>query len=552
MKLDTRVRKVALGLYESLDTPISLTCYLLLKNGEFGQLANKAVDPLTYLEGSVGARRYARDAQAVNFLRKSPLLPLGIDRTVAAEKTFLACEEQCYRTNQFLRLLSYPSNSETAAETALRSILNRARKIMMRILGPIPESIQGRFGPGTCYELKGSRYTTVLDKLTATTFVTPDCQPLFELDYWSTQWGRESLVTGRPLPQNTRGNRFTTVPKDALKDRGICVEPGGNLWVQLCIGGELKRLAARAGLQVGRMSLPDDPLALLQMRSDEKDRVQKYGQPFHRRKAKEGSVDDSWTTIDLSNASDTVAYELVRWVYPTDWFDLLCAARSPMTLFRGKWFHLDKFSSMGNGFTFEVESLLFAVILAAGLDLKVGRDVFSYGDDILVPGAHSRDAMAILEACGLEVNRRKSFASGPFRESCGGDYFSGHPVRSVYCKSEMDTPLDWVSLHNQLRSTWGRLAAIPMKRCVESVPVWLRLYGPSRLGDRVFHSAAWQGWVQDGVHWLATIAPIHERVPISRWGSQHLSAALLGASSTGITPRDSKALGYRISRASVS
>ena len=513
MEIVAELRKVASSLYSTLDTPVSLKCCILLRYKEWDQLASLSVDPRNYVEGPWGAAKYFKDSQACNFLRKSPLLPghAAEERRKAAEVVFDECETMCASTNEFLKTLDTRRYLATRPEIEVRtvSILDAARKICTRILGRLPDDLHGRFGPGTSVELRGSVYKTVADKMYTTPLTTPAAKPLFELDYWRTHWGRRRLELGLPLPATCRGNYFTTVPKDATKDRGICVEPLGNLWCQLGIGGELKRRLSQVGLHVGKNPPRGSPSDW--SRPDRKD-----GQYHHRKAAREGSLHDTWSTIDLSNASDTIAYELVRWVIPEDWFGVLDALRSPFTLFGDRWVKLHKFSSMGNGQTFELESLVFAALVAAATGLKVGSDVFSYGDDILVPGKHAGSALAILKVCGFTPNEKKSFTSGPFRESCGGDYFSGFDVRSCYADSEFQEPTDWIVLHNQLRMR--RIFGPALHRCVQAIPVRLRLFGPPRLGDVVLHGAYKARRNRRGWLTLPVIQPSTFSVPLERWG----------------------------------
>lgn len=556
---DPGLRKVAMSLYEHLNTPRSLSCFLLLKYGssplDGDQLVTLTTDPRNYMDTTVGAELFRRDTQATDFLRKSPLVITSFDLKKRALDVFHECEAQCKVTNEFLGLLqlrTQASNIPVCDE--IRRILDGARKIAGRILGSIPDDLPGRFGPGTSAELKGSTYATVADKLLTKPFVTPDCQALFEHEFWRTHWGRSRLVAGLPLPGTIRGNRFTTVPKDSKSLRGICVEPLGNLWVQLGIGGYLKRRLAGVGLKVGRSSVPQDPIQRLSAAPSSD------GQSFHRNLAREGSVRGEWCTIDLSNASDTVATELVRWVLPPDWFELLYACRSPKTFINGSWVHLEKFSSMGNGFTFELESLIFAAILAAGLGLKVGRDCFVYGDDIVIPGTSGRDAMAILRAVGFTPNGKKSFIDGPFRESCGGDYFLGTDVRSVYAKASFESPVEWVALHNLIRRKWPQFGAV-LHRIVERLPTRLRVFGPEFLGDSVLHADTYRTITRKGdrykwQRYVAAIVVDPVKVPLDRWSPEMVITTILcGARSNRgvgfLTPRGGPA-GYRIRLASVS
>ena len=43
-----QLQKVAFKYYKCLDTPIALSCFLLLKYGEYDQLVSKGINPLDY------------------------------------------------------------------------------------------------------------------------------------------------------------------------------------------------------------------------------------------------------------------------------------------------------------------------------------------------------------------------------------------------------------------------------------------------------------------------------------------------------------------------
>lgn len=491
-ELDVRLSRVAKALMITLDSPMSHEVLHLMEQKDWLAIASLRCDPHSYDDTPTGESLFQRDYQACEFLRKSPLLPIeGINRQKSAVDTFHQCETECASTNYFLELIDtvttrvgarpYDERVEVPEHPIafrLASILDRARKICGRVLGDLPNDLNCRFGPGTTFELKGSPYTTVLDKLATVPTATPSCLPIFEWSFYRTLWGRWRTVEVLPLPGPSRGNRFTTVPKDALKFRGICIEPVGNLWVQLGIGGYLKGRLASVGLHVGKSKAPECPI------QRNRTRLPFDGQHHHRRMAHDGSVTGEWATIDLSNASDTVARYLVKWVIPPSWYDLLQSSRSPMTKIGQRWHLLHKFSSMGNGFTFELESLIFSSIIAACCDLKVGVDCFAYGDDIIIPAHAAPDALAVLKACGFTPNPRKTFTEGPFRESCGGDFFCGTDVRPCYADSDLATPLDWYVLHNQLRALGYTKAA---RKCIDAIQKEYRLFGPEHLGDSVLH-----------------------------------------------------------------
>ena len=71
---------------------------------------------------------------------------------------------------------------------------------------------------------------------------------------------------------------------------------------------------------------------------------------------------------------------------PEAWFDLLNDCRSQAVSYKGEWIELNMFSSMGNAFTFELESLIFWAIANAVCYCSGSRGHISvYGDDIIVP-----------------------------------------------------------------------------------------------------------------------------------------------------------------------
>ena len=94
-------------------------------------------------------------------------------------------------------------------------------------------------------------------------------------------------------PVVRRANRFFTVPKDASKDRGCCVEASLNVMCQLDVGAVIKR--RYNGYYKVRLE---------------------HAKPLHMLAAKLASEGAPYATIDLSNASDTVAKDLVRLLLP--------------------------------------------------------------------------------------------------------------------------------------------------------------------------------------------------------------------------------------------
>lgn len=165
---------------------------------------------------------------------------------------------------------------------------------------------------------------------------------------------------------------------------------------------------------------------------------------------------------------------------PPDWVTLIDASRSERGTIDNRsqndkfWFDYEMVSSMGNGFTFELESVLFYCLCrAAGCD---SDDVWIYGDDIIVPQAQAASVVNALEVCGFTVNTEKSFLSGLFFESCGVHVFNGCDVSPFYIKDLLNEPEDVLRCANELRLFGTRLNSIGFP-CRQFLPVYRYLVG---------------------------------------------------------------------------
>lgn len=245
------------------------------------------------------------------------------------------------------------------------------------------------------------------------------------------------------------GSVTSCVPKNNTISRTICKEPILNMFLQKGLGHQIERWLQRDHA----ISLSTQPDVNAQM-------------------AQQGSINGTYGTIDLSSASDTIALSLCRSLLPASLMTYLERCRSPFTDVAGERVELHMISSMGNGFTFPLQTLIFAslvkaVYLTMGLPLTVrGRPHYSvFGDDIIVCREAYYVVCQTLEACGFTVNRLKSYNTGAFRESCGHDFYHGHNIRGVYLK-RLDTPADFYSAINRLIN-WSARSGIYLVRSVK-------------------------------------------------------------------------------------
>lgn len=523
------VVETVLRLCEDLATPRCLTVAILVRYREWDQLASLSVDPLLYSS----ADHLKSDLAASSFLRKCVDLPTTVDRKAAAVRGFFDCEKECCLSNVRLEPLIYGMQSHPD-DGRLYELIALAKKFLSRLLGRAPTVVSGRFGPGSTYGDSGE-FATVPHKMSSSpTFTTQAIPCLFP--WIQSKWAK-ALMEDNPdwtFPDSCRGNRFTTVPKDCTKDRGIAIEPSINLFYQLGYGRLLKRRLRRAGLNLAK------------------------GQDIHRQVVCEASIRRHLCTLDLSNASDTICKNLVKLLLPPDWFDVLDSLRSHYTLVEGQWYRLEKFSSMGNGFTFELETCIFLALVHATLEANghkpiVSHDVFVFGDDIIVPNEFAQEVMAVLRFFGLTINKKKSFFSGDFRESCGGDFFRGVNVRPYFMKELPYEPQHYISVANGIRSMAiychaadyfddrYRRAWFTVLDCIPSNV--RRCRGPEELGDLVIHDhqTRWSIRKRNCITYVSVYRP--HRFKKVKWdrfsGGVVLASALygVGGDSEGIIPR---------------
>jgi hypothetical protein len=410
--------KVFQGLCESTDSPVSLGLWLRFKYSQ-KELATFRLNPRNYND----AATFRADYMLASFLRKWKGLETGIDTEEVAIQKFSASEETCNATNK--RLLC---KTEDPYRSRAEAILHSASRKISAMLGPFElRKVLNRceWTAGATLEIpkRQSFVDTKLTQLPIT--VTRQALPYIRLEIESDGRWFEAMTGIFPegsyslLPccfEVVRGNRITTVPKDSSTDRVIAVEPRANIFLQKGVGNYMRSRLKRFRVDLSKQEI-NQSWAHLALELD-------------------------LCTIDLSSASDTIALELVYQLLPVDWAIYLDSIRSPYGSTQERTFKYEKFSSMGNGFTFELESMIFFAICEAVQDTCASRDDWRltsvYGDDIIVPKWCYAEVVECLRYCGFEVNASKSYADGLFYESCGKHYFDSEDVTPIYQKELLD------------------------------------------------------------------------------------------------------------------
>ena len=167
-----------------------------------------------------------------------------------------------------------------------------------------------------------------------------------------------------------------------------------------------------------------------------------FDQTWNQDLSEAGSVDGSYATVDLSNASDTICEVFARSVLPSEVLDAIDEYRCAYIDVNGERRVSQIFATSGSPVTFIIESLIFcAIALEVGLSfynltgIKV-RDPRIYGDDMVVDDRICAYLCQVLESCGFIPNMSKTFFGstrlGYYRESCGEEWLNGYPMHSNY------------------------------------------------------------------------------------------------------------------------
>jgi hypothetical protein len=328
-------------------------------------------------------------------------------------------------------------------------------------------ALNARSGPGVAH---GSKGTSFFEKM----YSGPMCgSSPFVLDLYQADirlWAEETIAD--QIRSETygphrliRGSKFAFVPKTNKTSRMIAIEPGINQFYQLGIGSILERRLKRF-FGIDLSTQPDVNRCLARMGS-----------------VIDSTRGDGFATIDLTSASDCLSLGLCGYAIPAEALDRLLSVRSPYATVKlkgeEKTVALRMISTMGNGYTFPLQTAFFAAAAAASVSLSDGIQAMPkawseghigglysvFGDDIIVkPDANDR-LLWLLQWMGFFPNTKKCFASGWFRESCGFDFYRGFNVRPFFLK-RLSTEQDCNVAFNGIVE-WAARVMVPVSNTLE-------------------------------------------------------------------------------------
>lgn len=438
---------------------------------------------------------------ATELMSKSGVLDVGIDRKHAAMQGFFESEDRCGSTNKemlygdkFRRF----SNGETV-HAVEHSICRKIDSILQSFSWD-EIALRCDFGSGANVQLprKLANRANKIGLLRPTVAEASEDLARTIIQYnemWSIYFDRPEIGDLVIVP----GNRITTVPKNYKTDRVIAIEPMFNSLFQKGIGSAIAHRLRRHGVDL-------------------------RDQTVNQRAALEGSKGGTYATIDLKQASDSLALRVVELLLPPEWVDAMRRTRSEVGVLPcGEVVTYQKFSSMGNAFTFELESLIFYSIAwhcskAMGVETKP----IVYGDDIVVDEKAAPLTIEVLSHFGFETNQKKTHfgREDAFRESCGKHYLRGIDISPFYIRNGLQSDLSRVLVCNNIRRFAARQQPWGLdKRMKHAYEVALKFvpkrvlnlripdgYGDGALIGDLFESAVspirrstkwWDGWITE-------------------------------------------------------
>lgn len=428
------------------------------------------------------------------------------DQLQTAYESFIKYEGQCARTNKNSLFSKFADDVDDGSLSTYEAVylvprLRNIRAFIHHTLGDAPDlrylEDQLRHGPGSTTDKRGDK-SILIEKFVPPIGTTRLAAPAVIQSIVSNHQWMDSLLRD---PENvlvgtmtacflgclnsptgtiseddqvkiwfdtgmlveTNDSRISFVDKNAKTFRTIEPQPTGLLLFQLAIDTIIRRALKRRGFDLSN-------------------------QMKNRQLAGRGYT-DRLATVDLSGASDCIAFVLLD-LFPKDWrrlIELFRCESGVITKFNDEKIIFEKVSAMGNGYTFALETLIFAAVVYAVLEEKGLRlkdhikDIAVYGDDIIVPIYLAHDVIVTLHHLGFSVNNDKTFTRGLVRESCGHDYFGTTRIDRPTFTDQPTEIWELVRDHNLLMA-WEQRTKIPLKKTREFIlsliPANHRVFGP--------------------------------------------------------------------------
>jgi len=442
-------------------------------------------------------------------------------------------------TERDLRDLDLRDRVYIKSTRCLRStLLNRARKLIGRLLSNVnPLDILPRHSSGaTACKTKPHERWELPPRFVERLDDVYSYREYFHSGHMSLSDNWEDIMEWSGAPVEPAA-RMTFVPKDSRGPRGISCEPREFMYIQQGIMTLLYDTYDRFPVIKRMLSCRD--------------------QSVNQEMAYYGSLWGNYASLDLNEASDRVSLQLVEALFPSNWVRALKACRSTKTVLPAHTrcgvkipadeMELLKFAPMGSALCFPVEALVFWSLSIAAMNPTdrfingLFGDTLSteermcltvFGDDIVCRLQHVDAIIETLESVGLRVNQDKSYWSGPFRESCGSDYYHGTLITPIRVKHPIDKENDEYTLFRSadtlqgIINRYGEYSPNVAKGCQALFREWFGVPIPLFSSARMFRKAGdrWTGLILTDDYWehcadsslICTVRPLKKRERMGR------------------------------------
>lgn len=226
--------------------------------------------------------------------------------------------------------------------------------------------------------------------------------------------------------------KMTSVPKDRNKRRLIGVEHCLMQFIQQSLADGMRaspwfRRWTTLHSQADHIGFPQDAEEMgryIQQNNAARAHVQKTlsGSSKHPRE---------YCTVDLSDASDRIPLSLVEYLLPS-WYPHLAVASSAYANVNGSLHPLGMIATMGDGFCFELETLIFHIVASLSGRIYDESGGFTarrleyyadqcrvYGDDIIIPAEWFTCFEHLCSLLGWVISYHKTGRTPEFLETCG-------------------------------------------------------------------------------------------------------------------------------------
>lgn len=391
-------------------------------------------------------------------LRKNPHLgdPKQLEKVTV--DGFIETEQRCYNYNsQFEKLINHPWLGDVLRlwKENLGIILYRPfiKRVPLKVTSGATTSCKRGNVP-----LERFKHSEITHELSAYLSTNPE----FGMPFGAN-------------PKVINGCISFQVPKSVDVNRLAAKEAAENMLLQSDVGLQLSALLAESGIVI------------------------KTAQDVHKAYAWLASQTGEFTTDDLKSASNLLYRALCQYLLPPSWREVTDAARSTHIFIDGEWRELQCYAPNGNGFCFELETAIFYAMLQTAHMLvhqTWSEDCRVYGDDLIYPTSITDTVRRICKGVGFITNIEKSFSTGFFRESCGGDFINGTNVRPIYLKSKLESSFEKIIHLNQIYARFPTRMPKYIRKyyfaILRSIPVEDRYYGPPTASGALHFPKFWK------------------------------------------------------------